>query len=150
MRRMFDLAPSAESTFSFNVPAVDVTEDDKTYKVAAELPGLDEKDIEVSVGDVLTLKGYGTAGTRRCASGASECQQRGSVGHTGGQRRQSCQREGRPHVPTLAAQDVAVTQGPALSISGNRSGRVGASFRAGTRQSPFSWIASKFAAFQFQ
>ena len=58
MRRMFDLAPSAEGTFSFNVPAVDVTEDDKTYKVAAELPGLDEKDIEVSVtGDVLTLKG---------------------------------------------------------------------------------------------
>ena len=58
MRRMFDLAPSLETSFSFNVPAVDVTEDDKAYKIAAELPGLDEKDVEVSVtGDVLTLKG---------------------------------------------------------------------------------------------
>lgn len=58
MRRMFDLTPSGESSFTFNVPAVDVTEDDKVFKIAAELPGLEEKDIEVSVtGDVLTLKG---------------------------------------------------------------------------------------------
>ena len=58
VRRMFDLAPSFESNFSFNVPAVDVTEDDKAYKIAAELPGLDEKDVDVSVtGDVLTVKG---------------------------------------------------------------------------------------------
>lgn len=58
LRRMLDLAPSAETSFSFNMPAVDVTEDDKAYKIAAELPGLEEKDIEVSVtGDVLTLKG---------------------------------------------------------------------------------------------
>lgn len=58
MRRMFDLMPTTESTFSFNVPAVDVTEDDKAYKIAAELPGLDEKDVEVSVtGDVLSIKG---------------------------------------------------------------------------------------------
>ncbi|HUK07168.1 MAG TPA: Hsp20/alpha crystallin family protein [Stellaceae bacterium] len=58
LRRSFDLLPSFEPSFSFNVPAVDVTEDEKAYKVAAELPGLDEKDIEVSVtGDVLTIKG---------------------------------------------------------------------------------------------
>ena len=58
MRRMFDLTPSAESSFNLAVPAVDVTEDDKAYKIAAELPGLEEKDIEVSVtGDVLTLSG---------------------------------------------------------------------------------------------
>lgn len=45
-------------TFSFNVPAVDVSEDDKVYKIAAELPGLDEKDIEVTMaGDVLVIKG---------------------------------------------------------------------------------------------
>ena len=57
MRRMFDLAPF-ESSFSFNVPAVDVTEDDKGYTIAAELPGLEEKDIVVTVtGDTLTLKG---------------------------------------------------------------------------------------------
>jgi len=58
MRRMFDVASSSEPSFTFNVPAVDVTEDEKAYKIAAELPGLDEKDVEVSVtGDVLTLKG---------------------------------------------------------------------------------------------
>ncbi len=58
MRRMFDLVPSSAESFAFNVPAVDVTEDDKAYKIAAELPGLEEKDIEVSLtGDVLTLKG---------------------------------------------------------------------------------------------
>jgi len=38
--------------------AVDVSEDDKNYKIAAELPGLDEKDIEVTVSDdSITLKG---------------------------------------------------------------------------------------------
>ena len=58
MRRMFDLVPAFEPSFTFNVPAVDVIEDDKAYKIAAELPGLSEKDIDVSVsGDVLTLKG---------------------------------------------------------------------------------------------
>jgi HSP20 family protein len=57
-RRMVGLTPSSETSFAFNVPAVDVTEDDKAYKIAAELPGLEEKDVEVSVtGDLLTLKG---------------------------------------------------------------------------------------------
>jgi HSP20 family protein len=37
---------------------VDVAEDDKAYTITAELPGIDEKDIEVGiVEDVLTLKG---------------------------------------------------------------------------------------------
>lgn len=46
------------ASFSFNVPAVDVTEDDKGYKIEAELPGLEDKDIEVMVtGDTLVLKG---------------------------------------------------------------------------------------------
>jgi HSP20 family protein len=59
-RRMFDVEPAwgAESSFSFSAPAVDVTEDDKTYKITAELPGLEEKNIDVTVsGDMLTLKG---------------------------------------------------------------------------------------------
>lgn len=59
-RRMFDLDPASrmESAFSFSAPAVDMTEDDKAYKITAELPGLDEKDIDVTVsGDMLTLKG---------------------------------------------------------------------------------------------
>lgn len=39
-------------------PRVDVAETEKEIKVTAELPGMDEKDIEVKLtGDVLTLKG---------------------------------------------------------------------------------------------
>ncbi len=60
LRRMFDMEPAwrAESSFSFAAPAVDMTEDDKAYKIAAELPGMSEKDIEVSLsGDLLVLKG---------------------------------------------------------------------------------------------
>ncbi len=38
--------------------AIDVTEDDKAYKVTAELPGLEEKDVNVTVNDdVLLIKG---------------------------------------------------------------------------------------------
>jgi len=58
MRRAFDVAPTFESSPGYNVPAVDVTEDDTSYRITAELPGLYEKDIDVSVtGDVLTIKG---------------------------------------------------------------------------------------------
>ncbi len=60
MRRMFDLEPfwRYETSFDFNVPVADVTEDDKAYKITAEMPGLDEKSIEVSLsGDQLILKG---------------------------------------------------------------------------------------------
>ncbi|WP_454621087.1 Hsp20/alpha crystallin family protein [Bradyrhizobium cenepequi] len=39
-------------------PAVDVTESDKAYEITAELPGLDEKNIEVNVADGgITIKG---------------------------------------------------------------------------------------------
>ena len=35
-----------------------MSEDDKAYKISAELPGLDAKDVEVAVsGDRLVLKG---------------------------------------------------------------------------------------------
>jgi HSP20 family protein len=58
VRRMFDSGPVFESGVGINVPAVDVTEDEKTYKVTAELPGLEEKDVDVTMsGDILTLKG---------------------------------------------------------------------------------------------
>jgi HSP20 family protein len=59
-RRMFDLEPfwSRETPLGANLPAVDVSEDDKAYKITAELPGLDEKNIDVSVsGDILVVKG---------------------------------------------------------------------------------------------
>jgi HSP20 family protein len=60
LRRMLDVEPSfrSESSFSVPSPAVDISEDDKAYKVTAELPGMSEKEIEVVVsGDTLTLKG---------------------------------------------------------------------------------------------
>jgi HSP20 family protein len=39
-------------------PVVDVAEREKDYEITAELPGMDEKDIEVSLSDdVLTIKG---------------------------------------------------------------------------------------------
>jgi len=59
-RRSLDVEPAwtYESSFSFPVPAVDVTEGDKDFKVTAELPGLEEKDIDVTVSDhTLTIKG---------------------------------------------------------------------------------------------
>ena len=40
------------------MPAVDVAESEKSYEIKAELPGMDEKDIEVKVTDgSLTIKG---------------------------------------------------------------------------------------------
>ncbi len=39
-------------------PSVDVVENDKEIKITAELPGMDEKDIDVSIQkDVLTIRG---------------------------------------------------------------------------------------------
>jgi len=65
MDRLFDRfgMPSFPSLFEprlggVNVPAVEISEDDKTYKVVAELPGMDEKDVEVTVDDdMLTIHG---------------------------------------------------------------------------------------------
>jgi HSP20 family protein len=60
LRRMFDMEPAwrSASSFSFSVPAIDMSEDDKAYKISAELPGLDAKDVDVSVsGGTLVLKG---------------------------------------------------------------------------------------------
>jgi HSP20 family protein len=60
LRRMFDIEPSWRSAnlFSFSAPAIDISEDEKVYKISAELPGIDAKDIDVSVsGDTLALRG---------------------------------------------------------------------------------------------
>ena len=58
LRRMFDIEPAWRSSFSISTPAIDMSEDEKAYKIAAELPGIDATDIDVSVtGDMLVLKG---------------------------------------------------------------------------------------------
>jgi HSP20 family protein len=49
-------------TFGFVAPRVDVSEDDKAYRIAAELPGVTEKEIEVTLsGDLLTIAAEKTA-----------------------------------------------------------------------------------------
>ena len=56
---MFDLQPfwPRGSTWAA-VPAVDIAETDKAYEITAELPGMDEKNIEVKFADgVLTIRG---------------------------------------------------------------------------------------------
>ena len=41
-----------------NMPAVDVVKSEKTYEVTAELPGIDEPNIEVKVANgILTMRG---------------------------------------------------------------------------------------------
>jgi HSP20 family protein len=55
--RGFDL-PSTSSSWSLSMPSVDVSETDKEIEVTAELPGMDEKDIDVSLAEgVLTIRG---------------------------------------------------------------------------------------------
>ena len=47
-----------ERGYGLAAPHVDVTESDKGYKIIAELPGLDQKDVELELrDDVLTLSG---------------------------------------------------------------------------------------------
>jgi HSP20 family protein len=46
--RSGEAAERDENLFSTTMPAVDLTEKDDCYMLTAELPGLDEKDIEVS------------------------------------------------------------------------------------------------------
>jgi HSP20 family protein len=64
MDRLFDsfFAPAGYGVagfggFAFN-PAIDMTENEKEICLRAELPGVDEKDVEIKLdGDVLTIRG---------------------------------------------------------------------------------------------
>jgi HSP20 family protein len=52
--------PFASSIWGFNsaVPAIDQSEDEAAYHVAVELPGIEKKDVEISLADnVLTIRG---------------------------------------------------------------------------------------------
>jgi HSP20 family protein len=56
----FEVSPFDEIAGSFN-PRIDMTEDEKEIRVTAELPGLEEKDIEVNFSkDILTIRGEKT------------------------------------------------------------------------------------------
>lgn len=57
-RSLFDDRAWRFPRLAFSMPAVDVTESEKEYRITAELPGMNEKDIEVTISDdVLTVKG---------------------------------------------------------------------------------------------
>ena len=57
-RPAFDIEPFWSPESWVAVPAVDFIESDNAYEVHADLPGMDEKDVEVKVvGAVLTIKG---------------------------------------------------------------------------------------------
>jgi HSP20 family protein len=59
-RRFFEAEPLRRygTSFGLSAPAVDVVEKEKEYQILAELPGFDEKDVEVSIADdMLTIKG---------------------------------------------------------------------------------------------
>ncbi len=60
--RLFDDFAPARSIFNFSTsglaPALEMTAGEKEYRLSAELPGLKEDDVELSVADgMLTLKG---------------------------------------------------------------------------------------------
>ena len=55
--RGFDLAPRGLAVGVFS-PSIDVKENDKEFMIKAELPGVEEKDIDVTVtSDSVTIKG---------------------------------------------------------------------------------------------
>lgn len=70
--RLFDDFGPARSAFNFGfrglapVPALEMTSGDKAYVLTAELPGMKEDDVELSVAEgVLTLKGEKRSETER-------------------------------------------------------------------------------------
>ena len=57
-RAGFDFDWPRETVFGGGMPAIDVAEKDDEYEITAELPGLDEKDIEVKLANgLLTIMG---------------------------------------------------------------------------------------------
>jgi len=58
-RSLFDIGPFRRAEAAFGaVPAVDVTETDKGYEITVDLPGMEEKNIDVKIANgILTVKG---------------------------------------------------------------------------------------------
>ena len=59
-RRMFEMEPfwRGGEGFNFSAPAIDFAQDESAYHLTAELPGLSEKDINLSLSDdMLTISG---------------------------------------------------------------------------------------------
>ena len=72
--RGFDISPFGSMGRMPGWPNVEVVETDKDVKVAAELPGLDEKDVEVLMSDgVLTIRGEKKSKVEDKERAFSEC-----------------------------------------------------------------------------
>ena len=60
-QHMFEMEPfrrGSDEGFNFSAPAIDFAEDENAYHLTAELPGLSEKDINLSLSDdMLTISG---------------------------------------------------------------------------------------------
>src|SRR5262245_37115230 len=58
-RSFFDVAPLGRAEPNWRTaPAADVSETDKAYEIKAELPGMEEKNLEVKLADgIVTIKG---------------------------------------------------------------------------------------------
>ncbi|CAI8906969.1 Hsp20/alpha crystallin family protein [Pseudomonas serboccidentalis] len=58
-RGLFDTEPLwRRELHGFNMPAVDISEKDKSYEITAELPGMDQKNIEIKLSNgSLIIKG---------------------------------------------------------------------------------------------
>lgn len=58
-RGLFDVEPFfSRDVFSRSMPAVDITEKDKSFEITAELPGMDQKNIEIKLSNgSLIIKG---------------------------------------------------------------------------------------------
>jgi HSP20 family protein len=84
--RFFDGFPaSASNAWQALRPAVDIDETDKEMVIAAELPGVTDKDVEVSLtGDVLTIKGEKKSEKEQKSGGATYVERRfGSFARSG-------------------------------------------------------------------
>jgi HSP20 family protein len=54
----FGMQPFGGTEAAWRAPAVDVAETDSAYEIKAELPGMEQSDLEVNVSDdVLTIRG---------------------------------------------------------------------------------------------
>lgn len=57
-RGLFDVEPFWRREFSTSLPAVDISEKEKSFEITAELPGMDQKDLEIRLANGnLIIKG---------------------------------------------------------------------------------------------
>ncbi|AHL34437.1 heat-shock protein [Pseudomonas brassicacearum] len=57
-RGLFDVEPFWRREFATSLPAVDISEKEKSFEITAELPGMDQKDIEIRLANGnLIIKG---------------------------------------------------------------------------------------------